>query len=157
MNLATMRVLLTGATGGIGGAIAEALLSRGSAVLATGRDPRALDDRSRRLARFGDKVTFVRADLLVPDDRERLSQYVDLAPGRYWIDSAGNAGMEGLPAMINLVEQAQANGQEDPFAAAAQGYPGAEGELPYLFEPQAPPAEPPAPAPAEPAPAADGT
>jgi len=72
MNFATMRVLLTGATGGIGGAIAEALLSRGAAVLATGRDSRALDDLSRRLARFGDKVTSMRADLLLPDDRERL-------------------------------------------------------------------------------------
>ena len=72
MNFATLRVLLTGATGGIGAAIAEALLSRGSAVLATGRDPRALDILSRRLARFGDKVTFLRADLLLPDDRERL-------------------------------------------------------------------------------------
>ena len=72
MNFATLRVLLTGATGGIGAAIAEALLSRGSAVLATGRDPRALDILSRRLARFGDKVTFLRADLLLPHDRERL-------------------------------------------------------------------------------------
>jgi len=72
MNFATLRVLLTGATGGIGAAIAEALLSRGSAVLATGRDPRALDMLSRRLARFGDKVTFLRADLLLPDDREQL-------------------------------------------------------------------------------------
>ena len=72
MNFATLRVLLTGATGGIGAAIAEALLSRGSAVLATGRDARALDILSRRLARFGDKVTFLRADLLLPDDHERL-------------------------------------------------------------------------------------
>jgi len=72
MNFATMRVLLTGATGGIGAAIAEALLSRGAAVLATGRDPRALDELSRRLARFGDKVTFVRADLLLRVDRGRL-------------------------------------------------------------------------------------
>jgi short-subunit dehydrogenase len=72
MNFTDMRVLVTGATGGIGSAITEALLARGASVLSTGRDATALDDLSRRFARFGARATFVAGDLLRPDDRERL-------------------------------------------------------------------------------------
>jgi short-subunit dehydrogenase len=72
MKFADMRVLVTGATGGIGSAIAEALLVRGASVLAAGRDATALDDLARRLARFGARAEFIGADLLRPADRERL-------------------------------------------------------------------------------------
>jgi hypothetical protein len=67
------------------------------------------------------------------DELALLSQYVELAPGRYWVDSDGNAGVEGLPAMVNLREQAQASGNEEALAVA-EGYPG-DGDVRYLFAP----------------------
>jgi short-subunit dehydrogenase len=72
MNFTDMRVLVTGGTGGIGSAVAEALLVRGACVLSTGRDHCHLAALSQRLARFGQRATFVAADLLLPQDRERL-------------------------------------------------------------------------------------
>jgi short-subunit dehydrogenase len=72
MNFTDMRVLVTGATGGIGSAIAEALLARGATVVSTGRDATALEHLSSRFARFAARGAFVAADLLRRDDRERL-------------------------------------------------------------------------------------
>jgi hypothetical protein len=97
---------------------------------------------------------FINGREIHPDDRALLSQYVNLVPGRYWVDSEGNAGYEGLPAMVNLVDQAQASGHDDPFAASATGYPAGEGEMAYLFQPREPPEpaqQPPATEPAPPA------
>lgn len=49
MKAADARVLLTGATGGIGQAVAAELLARGAAVLLTGRSPGRLAALARRL------------------------------------------------------------------------------------------------------------
>src|SRR3954469_14431623 len=54
------RVLLTGATGGIGNAIARGLHSRGAHVLATGRRREALDELAGSL---GDRLEPLLADL----------------------------------------------------------------------------------------------
>ena len=54
-------VLVTGATGGLGGVMVEALLARGQSVVATGRDA----DRGAALARMG--VRFIAADLVRDD------------------------------------------------------------------------------------------
>jgi hypothetical protein len=80
---------------------------------------------------------FINGREIHPEEAELLSQVVTLVPGRYWVDAAGNAGYQGLPAMVNLVEEARARGGEDPFPSAAQGYPTADGQAPYLFEPPA--------------------
>jgi short-subunit dehydrogenase len=88
MKFTDMRVLVTGATGGIGSAIAEALLARGANVLATGRDAMALEDLSRRFARFGARATLVAAELLQPGDRERLCAAA--------LDAGGGAGINVL-------------------------------------------------------------
>ena len=61
------RVLLTGATGGIGNAIARALHARGAHVLVTGRRRDALDALAREL---GDRVEPLVADLA---DREAVA------------------------------------------------------------------------------------
>jgi hypothetical protein len=78
---------------------------------------------------------FINGREIHPQEAALLSQYVSLVPGRYWIDAAGNAGYQGLPAMVNLVDEARARGSEDPFPAAAAGYPAADGGAPYFFEP----------------------
>jgi short-subunit dehydrogenase len=66
------RVLLTGASGGIGNAIAEALHERGAYVLISGRRVDALEELKGSL---GDRVEVIQADLAKRAD-------VDALPGR---------------------------------------------------------------------------
>jgi short-subunit dehydrogenase len=73
VKIAELRVLVTGATGGIGMAICEELLLRGASVLMSGRDADKLAAAARRLETHGDRVAFERADLCVADDRLRLA------------------------------------------------------------------------------------
>jgi len=63
VSLTNRRALVTGASGAIGGAIAEALADRGARLLAVGRDAARLDALARRL---GGRVTVsaVVADLM---------------------------------------------------------------------------------------------
>jgi short-subunit dehydrogenase len=74
MNPASIRALVTGGAGGIGGAIADELLARGAAVLLVGRDEATLARAAARLAGFGDRVGIVAADLTRHDDRRRVCE-----------------------------------------------------------------------------------
>jgi short-subunit dehydrogenase len=74
VSLAGRNVLLTGGAGGIGGAIAEALLARGAAVLLVDRDAVALAAAAGRHAAAGDRVGTAACDLTNADDRARLVQ-----------------------------------------------------------------------------------
>jgi short-subunit dehydrogenase len=67
--------LLTGATGGIGRAIAHALHGRGASVILTGRRVDVLEDLRREL---GDRVEVVGADLANKPDVERLAERTDV-------------------------------------------------------------------------------
>jgi short-subunit dehydrogenase len=75
MNLSNATVLLTGATGGIGRAIAEQLLQNGARVLMTSRDERKLRALRERLAVDPDRTGIVAADLTLEADRRELSAY----------------------------------------------------------------------------------
>jgi short-subunit dehydrogenase len=80
-------VLLTGATGGIGEAIARTLHSRGAQLVLTGRKAEVLE---RLRAELADRVEVVEADLAQSPDIERLvteSQPVDVL--------VANAGLPG--------------------------------------------------------------
>jgi short-subunit dehydrogenase len=68
----TAKVLITGGAGGIGGAIASELLSRGAAVLLVDRDAAALARAAERYARDGDRVGTCAADLTNATDRETI-------------------------------------------------------------------------------------
>src|SRR3954466_4266115 len=70
-DLKGARVLLTGATGGIGNAIARELHGRGAHVLATGRRRKALDELAQSL---GDRLEPLVADLSQPDAVDTLVQ-----------------------------------------------------------------------------------
>jgi short-subunit dehydrogenase len=72
MRLASIRALVTGGGGGIGGAIADEMLARGASVLLVDRDQAALARASQRLAHLGDRVGTFAADLTRADDRRRL-------------------------------------------------------------------------------------
>jgi len=91
LRVAGRRVLLTGATGGLGRAIAHALHARGATILATGRRAEALDELA---AELGDRVEPLPADLA---DRGEVAALHDRAGH---IDVlVGNAG---LPASGRL-------------------------------------------------------
>ena len=72
MNPTTIRALVTGGGGGIGGAIADELLARGAAVLLVDRDEAALRRAVERLSRYGERVGTLTADLTRDDDRHGL-------------------------------------------------------------------------------------
>ena len=65
MQLNTARILLTGATGGLGQALAHELARQGAALLLAGRDAAKLE---ACVARLGGHVKSVCADLTLPDD-----------------------------------------------------------------------------------------
>jgi short-subunit dehydrogenase len=65
------RVLLTGATGGIGNAIARALHARGAHVAVTGRRKEMLDDLASEL---GDRIEALTADLAAADEVRTLAE-----------------------------------------------------------------------------------
>lgn len=72
-NLTGKTALVTGATGGIGGAIAKALHAQGAAVVITGRKKEALDTLA---AELGGRVFSLVADL---SDRAQLDTLLDKA------------------------------------------------------------------------------
>ena len=69
MNISGSTVLLTGATGGIGHAIAQAVAQRGGRLIVTGRRADALE---QLVAQFGARALTV--DLALPDQAERLAR-----------------------------------------------------------------------------------
>jgi short-subunit dehydrogenase len=71
MELAGRTALLTGATGGLGRAIAKALAARGATLVLSGRKAEALDSLAAELP--GDGHRIVPADLAEPDAALRLA------------------------------------------------------------------------------------
>lgn len=80
MKLATARVLLTGAAGGIGGTIAAELLARGAEVLLVDMNAAALERLlDGPLATFRDRAEVFAGNLTRADDRTRLAEHA-----RHW-------------------------------------------------------------------------
>jgi short-subunit dehydrogenase len=73
-RISTIRALVTGGAGGIGTAIAAALLERGASVLLVDRDPAALEAAAQRFAAAGRRLGAFASDLTRPEDRARLVQ-----------------------------------------------------------------------------------
>jgi short-subunit dehydrogenase len=71
-DLTDKRVILTGATGGIGRAIAEALVTARARVVLAARSADALDQQAAELRKTGGEVVPVPTDVTVPEQRERL-------------------------------------------------------------------------------------
>ena len=76
MKIKDAYVLITGATGGIGGALALACLSRGARVLATGRSQEKLLKLVRRAGANADRLDWVSAELDSAEGREQLLRAV---------------------------------------------------------------------------------
>ena len=71
MELAGRKALLTGATGGLGMAIASAVAERGATLLLSARKPEALESLAAELPGSGHRV--LPADLAEPGEAERLA------------------------------------------------------------------------------------
>src|SRR5579863_1650718 len=88
-DLTGQKALVTGASGGIGGAIARALHAQGAAVALAGTRAAAL----RALAgELGERTHVVTADLVRPDEPERLVREAEAALGQIDI-LVSNAGV----------------------------------------------------------------
>ncbi|MBC5784898.1 SDR family oxidoreductase [Ramlibacter sp. USB13] len=73
MRAKDARVLLTGATGGIGKAAARALRAAGARVMLSARSPEALVDQANALRSGGDIPTWAAADLCNPQQVQQLA------------------------------------------------------------------------------------
>jgi short-subunit dehydrogenase len=99
------RVLLTGAAGGIGAAIAHELLDRGAAVLLVGRNRARLEHIAAELSQHGDRVAVFAADLTVATERTALLEFASRWRGG--VDALiNNAGLNEL-ALFETLDPAQ--------------------------------------------------
>ena len=77
MQLKGRRVILTGASGGIGRAVALALAARGASVVLSGRDRTRLEHLASEIAALGGRAEVVVADLLAPEETRCFLQYLE--------------------------------------------------------------------------------
>lgn len=99
------KVLLTGAAGGIGIAIARELLRRGACVLLTGRHAARLQQLATELGEHRDRIEVYAADLAT--DGERASLVAFASHWRGGIDALiNNAGINDL-ALLDTQDAAQ--------------------------------------------------
>src|SRR5579872_5671411 len=88
-DLTGQKALVTGASGGIGGAIARALHAQGATVLLHGTREPALQALA---AELGDRSRILTADLSQPDEPERVAREAEAALGQLDI-LVSNAGV----------------------------------------------------------------
>jgi len=89
-DLTGQNALVTGASGGIGGAIARALHGQGAAVALAGTREAALKSLA---AELGDRAHVLTADLSQPDEPERLVKEAEAALGGQIDILVSNAGI----------------------------------------------------------------
>jgi short-subunit dehydrogenase len=74
MKISGSTILITGASGGIGGAIARQLAQRGASLILVNRDSKKLEDFATELRTSGGKVMTLVGDLALPGEPARLAQ-----------------------------------------------------------------------------------
>ncbi|SNT36514.1 SDR family NAD(P)-dependent oxidoreductase [Rhodococcoides kyotonense] len=94
MKLKDKTAVVTGATAGIGLAIAQRLAEEGAHVYFTGRSTERLDEAK---ARIGDRATGVQADVTVAEDLDRLYALIVSDGRRVDIVVANAGGGDNLP------------------------------------------------------------
>ncbi|MDE3735259.1 SDR family oxidoreductase [Pseudomonas resinovorans] len=104
MRLTDCRVLLTGASGGIGLALAEQLCARGAQVFAVSRHQEPLAALRKR---FAQQLTWTGADLREPQGRQRV---LDDARSMGGINVLVNAAGVNSFAMLEQVDDSQIEG-----------------------------------------------
>ncbi|MBL8795789.1 MAG: SDR family NAD(P)-dependent oxidoreductase, partial [Planctomycetia bacterium] len=71
-TLAGRRILLTGASSGIGRCLAEGIARKGARLIVSARSVDKLDELAGRLKSAGADVLAVSADVTSPEDRQQL-------------------------------------------------------------------------------------
>src|SRR5258708_33097317 len=104
MNLQEKRALITGGSGGIGFAIAEAMLAKGAQIVITGRRPDVLSTAAKRLRAGGGRVDFGAADISTEKGRETTLNFA--------LDKLG-----GLDVLVNNAGAVRAGRVDDTTAA----------------------------------------
>jgi short-subunit dehydrogenase len=89
MKAAEMRVLITGASGGIGRALAKELHGRGASVLLVGRDAQALEGAVQELGGRSARADWCAADLATGEGRAKVVE-----AGSHW-------GGTGINVLVN--------------------------------------------------------
>lgn len=89
MKAAAMRALITGASGGIGRALAQELHGRGASVLLVGRNAQALERAAQALGGRSARVDWCAADLVTAEGRARA------------VDAACHWGGSGINVLVN--------------------------------------------------------
>lgn len=80
-SIAGSRILITGASQGIGKSIAEAAAARGAKVLAVARNVDLLNDVAKEIRARGGVIEIVQADITSPDDRRKMVEAAEKAFG----------------------------------------------------------------------------
>ncbi len=95
-------VLITGASRGLGRALAAGLAREGYALIIDARDPTALDAAAAQLRQAGGTVTAISGDVTDPAHRAALLRAV-AAAGRLdvLVNNAGTLGTSPLPALAD--------------------------------------------------------
>jgi short-subunit dehydrogenase len=100
IDLAGQRILVTGASRGLGARIAQALASKGAELILSARDAASLEETASACEQLGAKVTTLAADLTAADHRARL------------IEQAGeldvlinNAGVEHTRRLLDQTDE----------------------------------------------------
>lgn len=75
-SLKSKKTVVTGATKGIGRAIAEEFLALGSEVIVTSRNKKDFEQMSEDLKSYGTALKYIQSDASVADDRSELFEYV---------------------------------------------------------------------------------
>ena len=149
MNTSAPKVLVTGAAGFIGAAVAESLLARGEAVI-------GLDDcnayyqvslKRDRLARlremFGERFLFIELDIADTQGLEaalaehRIERIVHLAAQagvRYSLENPHAYVRSNLAGHVNMLELARARGVEHLVYASSSSVYGGNEKLPFAVE-----------------------
>ncbi len=96
MNISSLRVLVTGASGGIGRAVAAELLRRGASVLLVGRDGDALQSAVAGLGGRSERLDFVAGDLTSEIDRAGVCRSAVAWRGNGINALVNNAGIAGF-------------------------------------------------------------
>src|SRR5205085_1803106 len=80
-SIAGSRILITGASQGIGKALAEAAAARGARVLACARKVELLQELADKIRAKGGVIETVQADITSPDDRRKQVETAERAFG----------------------------------------------------------------------------
>ncbi len=126
-DLSGARILLTGASAGIGAALAPLLAGRGATLALCGRDPGKLDAVAARCRELGAEVTTHAVDLADPAAAEELARSVERAGGGLdvIVNNAGAPMRRRVPGLtVDELRRTMATNFESPARMTMAVLPG---------------------------------